>query len=55
MPIEGKDILAKIYNESCSTALNNTKFICNTRGEYLTLSEAVIDLTQSIKSIIYWY
>ncbi|CAF4096244.1 unnamed protein product [Rotaria sordida] len=45
MPTQSRDSLASKYNESFSYALNHTKFICNTHGEDLTLSEAIIDLT----------
>ncbi|CAF4087339.1 unnamed protein product [Rotaria sp. Silwood2] len=41
-----RDKLANKYNESCSNALIHTKFICNTHGEYLSSSEAIIDLTR---------
>jgi hypothetical protein len=45
IPSRSTDILAKTYNESCSTALDNTKFICNTHGEYLSRNDVIIDLT----------
>ncbi|UJR16342.1 hypothetical protein I4U23_003248 [Adineta vaga] len=41
----GNDILTKIYNDNRSHALSDAKFICNTHGEYLTVREAIIDLT----------
>ncbi len=43
---QSRDILTNKYNESCSTALQNTKFIRNALGQYLTPNEAIIDLTR---------
>ncbi|CAF4684613.1 unnamed protein product [Rotaria sp. Silwood1] len=45
MLTQNRDSLASKYNQSCSNALKHKKFICNTHGEDLTLSEAIIDLT----------
>ena len=41
----GTDSLAKAYDKSCSDAMDSMEFIRNTKGDYITFRQAVIDLT----------
>ena len=41
----GTDSLAKAYDNSCSDAMDSMAFIRTTKGDYITFSQAVIDLT----------